>query len=115
MVTLHVKYLNQTHQGYPYITFRDVDDQRIPKSDWIRAFWHITCTAEFSLIQGLHWETDTGKAFHFRLLPAERNSAETQENSILGSFSALFVHFRPNKNSCGKSTYSNFSSRWMHG
>ena len=63
----------------PIITFRGIDDQRIPKSDWIRAFSDITCAAEFFQIRSLHCEKDTGKAFHFRLLPAERNSAETQE------------------------------------
>ena len=74
MIPFLGKYLNKTYQGYPCITSRDIDDQRITKSDWIRAFWPIACKAEFPQTWSLHWETDTCKDFHFRLLPAKSNN-----------------------------------------
>ena len=74
MVSLHGEYLNAKYHKYPCITSKDIANQRIPKSDWIRAFWHITCEAEFSQIQSLHWKTDTCKPFHFMLLPPKYNN-----------------------------------------
>ena len=64
---------------------RYIDDQRILKSDWTRAFWPITYEPKFSQIWGFHKKIENYKIFPSRLLPAKSNN-RILENPIFASF-----------------------------
>lgn len=66
-------YLHAPNKMYRCFPPRDIDDQRILRSDWMRAFWPVTCQTNFSQLQILYRKTKNFKVFQFRLLPAKSN------------------------------------------
>ena len=54
MLSFLDEYLHTKNQRNWCITSRDIDDKRILKPDWTRAFWPIACTPEFSQTWDLH-------------------------------------------------------------
>ena len=64
-------YLHAPNKMYRCFPPRDIDDQRILRSDWIRSFWPVTCQTNFSQLQILYRKTKNFKVFQFRLLPAK--------------------------------------------
>ena len=82
-------------QGYPCIPSKDISDQRILQSVWMRVFWPITCEVEFVQIWGSHSEKKNCQVFHFRLLPA-KSYGKTLWNLKKTPFWAHFMHFLAN-------------------
>ena len=82
------------NEEYPYIPFRDTDDQIILKTNWMRAFWSISCKAEFSQIRSL--QGGKGKAFHFSLLPEKKVMAKAYEKSTKLHFGPILDLFFSN-------------------
>ena len=68
------------------ITSKDIDDQIILQSDWMRAFSPITCEPEFPQIWGLCKKTENCDALPFRLLPAKSKKNQLHFGSLMGSF-----------------------------
>ena len=67
------EYLYVKKKRYRSITSEDIDDQRTLQSDWMTAFWPVTCESEFFQIWGLDRKTKSNNDFHFWLLPAKSN------------------------------------------
>ena len=65
-------YAKNNRNWYPNSS--DIDDQRFPQSDWVRAFLPITGEPEVSQIWALHGKTESCHVFYFRLLPAKSNN-----------------------------------------
>ena len=61
------------NQVYPCFPSRDIYNERILQSDWMRAFWPLNCKTEFSQTRSLHRATGNCSVFHFGLLPAQSN------------------------------------------
>ena len=67
------EYLYVKNKRYRSITSEDIDDQGTLQSDWMTAFWPVTCEPNFFQIWGLHRKAKNNIDFHFWLLPAKSN------------------------------------------
>ena len=88
-VCQHAKYQNETSS-----LSRDISNQRILQSHWLRGFWAINRELDFSQTWYFRRMIEKHNSFHFRTLLAKTNDSilrKCPKTLILGTFGQIWA------------------------